>query len=222
MNDKPIDIEKRIETFEKNGYFVSEKFLNKDECNELLRRMLIDWGKEKRSSIHKKDFRIHSPIKLNTFTQSLVDKFVKENKILLKNFFENDIAWLCELSSICVFPNAKRQPIHRDQGSFDKKLISIFINLFDVEENIGPLAVNEGGHKIFNDEDVDINNMIKLTNKAGSYVMMNSLLPHAGFENTSQSSIRPVFYFSIGDPNLIGPEYSISSELIKKIKFNLD
>lgn len=222
MKKKSIDIDHRIKLFKKKGYLVSENFLNNKECDELLRQMLIDWGKGVRSSIHKKDFRIHCPMRHNTFTKSIIDKFVKENKLLLKNFFEDEIAWLCELSSICVFPNAQRQPIHRDQNYFDKKLITCFINLFDINENVGPLAVCEGGHKILDDKDVDINNMTKLLIKRGSYVLINSLIPHAGYENTSKSSIRPVFYFSIGDPDLNGPEYSIKDELIKKIKLDLN
>lgn len=221
MNNKSIDIKQEIQFFERNGYYVSENFLNSDECKELLRRMLIDWRKGIRSNIHRNDFRIHCPIKDNSFTRSIIDRFIKENKLLLRNFFEDEIVWLCELSSICVFPNAKRQPIHRDQGTFGKKLITCFINLFDVNENIGPLAVYEGGHKIINDQDVDINNMKKLLIKAGSCVIMDSLTPHAGYENISKDSIRPVFYFSIGDPDLEGPVYSISDDLVKKIKFDL-
>ena len=222
MNDKLIDISEIIKNFDKDGYLVSENFLNKKECDELLRRMLIDWGKENRSSIHGKDFRIHSPIKANLFTRSIIDRIVKDNKCLLKNFFKDEVPWLVEFSSICVFPNAKRQPIHRDQQFFNKKLITFFINLFDVKDAHGPLAVIKGGHKVTNEKDFSSNELAKLTINEGSYILMNSLLPHAGCENTSKCSIRPVFYFSIGDPNLDGPEYSISEDLWKKVKFDLD
>ena len=222
MNNKSIYINQRIEFFERNGYCVSEKFLNNDECKELLNRMLINWSNGNHSFIHSSKFRIHCPINDNLFTRSIIEKFIKENKLLLKNFFEDDIVWLCELSSICVFPNAKRQSIHRDHVNFGKKLISCFIYLFDVDENIGPLAVYEGGHKIINEQDMDFNNMTKLLIKAGSCVMMDSLLPHAGFENTSKNSIRPVLYFSIGDPDIEGPVYSIPDDLKKRIKFDLN
>lgn len=226
MNNKSINIKERINFFEKNGYCISENFLNSEECKELLRRMLINWNNGNQSYIHSSPFRIHCPIKDNLFTRSIIKRFIKENKLLLKNFFEDDIFWLCELSSICVFPNANRQVIHRDQSTHDKKLITCFINLFDVDENLGPLAVYEGGHKNINEKDMDLNNMdlnnmTKLLIKAGSCVIMDSRLPHAGYENTSKNSIRPVFYFSIGDPNLYGPVYSMTDDLKKKIKFNI-
>jgi hypothetical protein len=42
---------------------------------------------------------------------------------------------------------------------------------------------------------------------------MNSKLLHGGGANSSADRIRPVFYFTVGEPNLYGPPYSMLPEV---------
>ena len=130
--------------------------------------------------------------------------------------------YLAEFSSICVFPGAKPQQLHQDQNHLDRKLVSIFVNLFDIDEQCAPLVVAPGSHKI---ESKQIENLGKQINNKppqkmilppGSSVLMDSRLHHAGTENTTMNSIRPVFYFSFGEIDIHGPTYSILPEYHQK------
>ena len=188
-----------------DGYAVEENILTKEECQDLFKQILYDWQTvDSFSQIHASDFRIHSPVQLTDLTKSIIQKVVDRYKNLLSEFFDDEDPWLVELSSICVFPNAKSQHLHRDQSDTKGKLITFFINLLDVKDNTGPLLIGD--------------NLMCLPQ--GSCVVMNSLTEHAGSSNTSHSNIRPVFYFSIGDPDLDGPTYSIAPIYHKKIKFS--
>lgn len=187
------------------GYLVEESLLTKEECDSLFKQILYDWQITKSFDyIHESDFRIHCPVQLTDLTKSVIKKVVEKYKPVLKDFFSDVDPWLSELSSICVFPNAKEQHIHRDHSIENGKLVTFFINLLNVEDNAGPLIIK--------------NNPMCLPQ--GSCVLMDSLTKHAGGSNTSHSNIRPVFYFSIGDPDLDGPTYSIDPKYYKKFKLS--
>ena len=190
--------------FFNNGYTVTKSILTKNECNDLFKQILCDWQTGNLFSyIHESDFRIHSPVQITDLTKSIVQKVVECHRHILKDFFDDIDPWLVELSSICVFPNAEQQPIHKDQSDVNGKLVTFFINLLDIEDNFGPLLIDN----------------CPMSLPQGSCVLMNSLTEHAGGSNTSHSNIRPVFYFSIGDPDLSGPTYSIAPIYRKKVRF---
>ncbi len=208
-----------MKDFFNDGYLVSEKFLSKEECYKLFQQMISDWKSvSDYSYVHEENFRIHSPMQMNEFVMSIIKKITFQHLDLLKTFFDGEDAWLAELSSICVFPNAKSQHIHRDQSNPKGKLLTFFVNIFDISDDCGPLVVAPGYHKN-EKEEVNYDDVVKLSVPAGSYIIMNSLLPHAGSANTTSSNIRPVFYFSIGSLDLKGSTYSISQNYWEKIKF---
>ena len=186
------------------GYSITKNILTEEECISLFKQILYDWQTgDSFSNIHSSDFRIHCPVQITDLTKTIVQRVVETHKDILKDFFDDVDPWLVELSSICVFPNAESQHLHRDQSDPDGKLVTFFINLLDVEDNIGPLLIGN----------------TPMSLPQGSCVMMNSLTEHAGDSNSTHSNVRPVFYFSIGDPDLVGPTYSIASIYKKKVRF---
>ena len=100
------------------------------------------------------------------------------------------------------------------------------MNLFEVGEQCGALIVVPHSHKNGNTQ-VEGNESLstkkreqKMILPPGSSVLMDSRLVHAGTENTTMNSIRPVFYFSFGEIDIKGPAYSILPEY--RQKYTLD
>ena len=131
---------------------------------------------------------------------------------LIHSFLLDDDPWLVEIGSICVFPGAKQQHLHRDHADPQRKLLTCFLNLMDVDEETGPLFLLPG-HQLGAQSDPPAISAdqrpagVTMILPAGSSVLMDGSLPHCGLANTSCHSIRPVFYFSLGDSSIQGPTY---------------
>ena len=202
--------------FIEDGYVTRRKVITSDECQKLLSYMISDWGKRDFNYIHGSDCRLHSSLKMTSFTVSMMRKVLLSYRDILNKFLDD--RWLVEFSSICTFPGAVSQQVHRDQ-SVDGKLVTIFVNLTDVDRRCGPLKVIPRTH-YSTDFNYDESSSRLMTLSRGSSVMMDSRLLHSGTANTSHSKIRPVFYFSFGAADLKGPVYSIKSSYWKKYKLD--
>ena len=108
----------------------------------------------------------------------------------------------------------------------DKRLVTIFINLLDVDEKSGPLLVISGSQN-YTWEDYSssprhlaLEDFRVMTLPRGSSVLMDSRVLHSGTANTSLDCMRPVFYFSFGEKDINGPTYSIRKEYSGRYKLN--
>lgn len=201
--------------FLRDGYVVQRRLLSETDCDGLMAQVLSDWRvPEKNLYVHKKKFRIHAASVWNELTRCAVKKTYHQFSSLIHSFLLNDDPWLIELGSICVFPGAKQQHLHRDHADPQRKILNCFLNLFDVDDKSGPLFllpryqhVAQSNLRPTTTDQRPVG--VKMTLPAGSCVLVDAFLPHCGLANTSSHSIRPVFYFSLGDPSIDGPTYSI-------------
>lgn len=199
--------------FQRDGYVVQRRLLSEDDCDGLMAQVLSDWRVPERSLyVHKKKFRIHATSEWNELTRCAVKKTYQRFSRLIHLFIQDDDPWLVELGSICVFPGAKQQHLHRDHADPQRKLLMCFLNLMEVDEECGPLSVWPGYQLGAQSNPRPITSDrqpagVKMILPAGSCVLMDGSLPHCGLANTSSHSIRPVFYFSLGDPSIQGPTY---------------
>ena len=215
------------ERFDTDGYLVKEKVIQPPVCQAVFGQILESWKQKKLDYIHSANMRIHAPLEFSETTTWVMKNILKEYLPVLNNFLpEEKMRYLAEFSSICVFPGAKPQKLHPDQNHQDRKLITIFVNLFEVGEQCGPLIVVPHSHKSWNTQVEENGSLsskkreLKMILPSGSSVLMDSRLVHAGTENTTINSIRPVFYFSFGEIDIKGPTYSILPEY--RQKYTLD
>ncbi|MGD1909802.1 MAG: TIGR02466 family protein [Rivularia sp. (in: cyanobacteria)] len=222
-NSLPTDSER----FDTDGFLAKEKVISPDVCQTVFEQILQSWKHPKLDYIHSPKMRIHAPLELSETTTWVMKQILKEYLPVLNAFLpEEKMRYLAEFSSICVFPGAKPQKLHPDQNNQDRKLITIFVNLFDVGEQCGSLLVLPHSHKGRNTQ-VEENGSQgtshasqKMILPSGSSVLMDSRLVHGGSGNTTSNSIRPVFYFSFGEIDINGPTYSILPEY--RQKYTLD
>lgn len=199
--------------FLRDGYVVQHKLLAKDQCDGLMAQILSDWRIPERSCyVHQKKFRIHAASEWNELTRSAVRTICKQFSGLIHSFLLENDPWLVELASISVFPGAKQQHLHRDHDDPRRKILTCFLNLMDIDDNGGPLFLVPGyQHGAQSNLKLIMSGQrpagVKMILPAGSCVLMDGSLPHCGLANTSRHSIRPVFYFSLGDPSIDGPTY---------------
>ncbi|GEM_PF-115542 len=214
------------ERFDTDGYLVKEKVIQPPVCQAVFGQILESWKQGTFDYIHRADMRIHTPLELSETTTWVMKNILKEYLPVLNTFLpEHKMRYLVEFSSICVFPGAKAQELHPDQNHQYRKLVTIFVNLFEVGEQCGALIVVPQTHKnqskqIKDSQKQVINKPQKMILPPGSSVLMDSRLVHAGTENTTMNSIRPVFYFSFGEIDIEGPTYSILPDY--RQKYTLD
>jgi hypothetical protein len=198
--------------FEQNGYNVSERAITTDMCAELLRQILHCAQGHQSDYILQSDYRIHAPLPLSWQSRQAMTAIIEPYAEMLHRFFSDPASTqesdLVELSSITVFPHAEAQTIHPDEQNEHARVVSIFVNLSPTKAESGALQIIPGSHK-----DLDIKRSAEEASAVilpeGSAVFMNSKTWHGGGGNETLESIRPVFYFSFGAPNLRGPTYSI-------------
>ncbi|MEM7554363.1 MAG: TIGR02466 family protein [Cyanobacteria bacterium P01_A01_bin.84] len=215
------------EQFETDGFLVKERAIAPTVCQAVFGQILESWKQGVFDYIHRTNMRIHTPLKFSETTTWVMKAILKEYLPILNSFLpEHKMRYLAEFSSICVFPGAKPQKLHPDQHHQHRKLVTIFVNLLEVGEQCGPLIVVPHSHKL---EKTPVKNREKqVINKPsqkmilppGSSILMDSRLVHAGGENTTANSIRPVFYFSFGEIDIDGPTYSLLPEY--RQKYTLD
>ncbi|MEO1432947.1 MAG: TIGR02466 family protein [Cyanobacteria bacterium J06633_8] len=215
------------ESFDTDGYLVKEQVIQPPVCQGVFGQILESWKQGKFDYIHRADMRIHTPLQLSETTTWVMKKILEEYLPVLNTFLpEKKMRYLAEFSSICVFPGAKPQELHPDQHHQHRKLVTIFVNLLEVGEQCGPLIVVPQSHKSQNTQIENNGNQgnnrakQKMILPSGSSILMDSRLVHAGTENTTINSIRPVFYFSFGEIDIDGPTYSIFPEY--RQKYTLD
>ena len=219
----------KVNRFLKDGYLQSKKVFTDKECNNLLASMINDWLINEHTEVRNPRCRVHCPMTLNTFTISILRKIVSVYRDVLKEYLDKNSQWLVEFSSLCPFPGAESQKVHPDVTinsgsdhtliSCDKKIVTIFVNLFNVNKKDGPLEVFPGSHT-----HPDICNFKKgnkprsrlMTGPAGSSVLMDGRIWHRGTGVAWDGNFRPVFYASFGSEDLWGPVYSIQSSYHKK------
>lgn len=199
--------------FLRDGYVVQRRLLSEDDCFHLFAQVLSDWRVPERNCyVHQKKFRIHAASEWNELTRQCVRKTCQQFFGLIHSFLLDDDPWLVELGSICVFPGAKQQHLHRDHNDPQRKILTCFLNLTDVDDKSGALFLVPGyQHGAQSSSQPIISGErpagSKMTLPAGSCVLMDGSLPHCGLANTSRYSMRPVFYFSLGDLSIVGPAY---------------
>ncbi|ACK66199.1 Phytanoyl-CoA dioxygenase [Rippkaea orientalis PCC 8801] len=201
-------------TFDTDGFFVIEKALSEAHCAELLQFIIASFNTTQPDFIIQPDFRIHCPLPVTPLIKTTISTIIKPAYGILDDFLRGSQR-LVELSSITVFPHAKGQRIHPDERNEGKYLVSVFVNLAPTTAEAGALRIIPGSHqdlnRNFSQEDPDI-----LELPIGSAVFMNSKTWHGGGSNTTLDRVRPVFYFSFGEPKLKGPTYSILKEVDKQ------
>ena len=212
-----LDIYSDYNKFLDDGFIVKPSFFDSDLCNALMLETINSWNSI-RSDIKSPNYRIHSPLLLSDISLVALRKVTSHFFSLLDQFLStsND---LVELSSICSFPGAASQELHRDHSTYGKRLITIFANLFDTDISSGALHVCPGSHKLpFDDPASNFDHLEKqpIVFPAGSLCIMNGSLVHCGGANSSNNKIRPVWYCTFGDSDIFGPAYSIHSEVSDK------
>lgn len=203
---QPFDEE--TEQYVANGFLCRERIFSEQECFQLLAQMISEWKSEDRVMLTagKPRFRFSCRAEYNELSSMMIRKTLSQYKSLIKMYFAGGDLVLSELTSLCVFPGAKRQLLHIDFSDPCSNVITFFINLFDVDEDCGPLAVIPGCHQGQEIKGaIDRESMQKILLPAGSCIAMDSRVPHCGMQNKTASSVKPVIYFSIGDPGLDGP-----------------
>ena len=209
--------------FLRDGYVVHRRLLSENDCDGLMDQVLSDWRVPERNLyVHKKKFRIHAASEWNELTRYAVKKTYQRFSRLIHSFVQDDDPWLVELASISVFPGAKQQHLHRDHDDSQRKVLTCFLNLKDVNEDSGPLFLvpgyQHGGQS--NSRPILPGQRpagIKMILPAGSCVLMDGSLPHCGLANTSCHAIRPVFYFSLGHPAIDGLTYGNQSVRLSSV-----
>lgn len=201
---------------DQKGFFVIEQALSPELCSELLGYIIASFAKTKPDFILEPNFRAHTPLELIPLTSTAITQVVQQGYPSLDRFLSG-AQRLVECSSITVFPHAKAQNIHPDEQNSGKNLISVFVNLAPTTQASGALRIIPGSHKHLSDlapkGSPDI-----LELPLGSAVFMNSKTWHGGGANRTVDTIRPVFYFSFGEPYLKGPTYSILPEVFDLVK----
>ena len=169
--------------------------------------------------------------------------------VVLTPILGNDLtpdAELCELSCLISDPGASKQRFHPDtpiaEQGFGKHcaLITVFVALQDVSNDMGPTEVLEGTHcsaahdalnaSVEDDEEKKLHSLrsagfpehSKVTLHTGDALVMDSRLIHRGGGNVS-SLRRALLYTSFSVPNNkpCGSTYSLLEELVgRKIRLS--
>jgi hypothetical protein len=198
---------------EDDGFMVVERAITERTCAKLLKYMVASFHKKQTDYIIKPKYRVHCPLELTKLVEKTLVTVVSKRYGELDRFL-NGSQDLVELSSITVFPYAKEQGIHPDEQNAGKRLISVFVNLAPTSFESGALRIIPGTHK---DLDTDFSDHAAqpLELPIGSAVFMDSKTWHGGCANQTLDRIRPVFYFSFGEPRMDSPTYSILSGVEK-------
>lgn len=165
---------------------------------------------------------------------------------LLDQIFAPDAA-LCELSALITDGGSPRQGLHYDTGMEDGAplLMTCFVALQDISEDMGgtvmlPRTAHAAAHQQLAQVDEEqlgdmrgaaatvgtLNDLpvVRCAISAGDVVCMDSRLLHCGGANTSASSRRRLFYFTICDgggkalPR--GASYSMFPQFQGRLKLN--
>lgn len=197
----------------KYGYFVIEKVIPEATCKALLGHVISSFPQSQTDFIIKPDFRMHVPLSLTPLVGQSIEKILSPAATVVSEFLSGSQK-LVELSSITVFPHAQAQNIHPDEQNKNKQLLSVFVNLVPTTQASGALHIVPGSHLNYKkDHSKEIDQVLELP--MGSAVFMNSKTWHGGGANQTVDRIRPIFYFSFGEPNLPGPTYSIRPDVRK-------
>lgn len=197
-----------INQFIEDGYFTVEGMVGARTCREIFKQV-ISQQSTKKTHVHESSFRSHTPIEDSYVVSKTIQNIIDPFRDFLAGYLGEDRK-LCELSSFLVFPGAKAQGFHRDFQDFDKKFISVFINLTPSRKCSSSLEVFPKSHLIQDyvpQEELYKKSKI-IVAPVGSVTFMNGLLFHRGGENSTLSRIRGTSYFSLGAPNLVGIPYS--------------
>ena len=199
-----------LNDFTRDGYVVIDQLFDDEHCAALFQRVLAALDEPERTGIHENLCRTHCPLKLDDITRQATRMIIDRIGLILDEVLPRE-RFLVELSSITSFPGAAEQPVHPDETDPDRQIVSCFVNLMPATEEVGALQVFPGTHCSDNNIDSPAEPLI-MALAAGSVVVMNSKLHHAGGANRTIDRIRPVFYVSFGDSDIEGPAYSIRDE----------
>ena len=144
---QPFDDE--TEKYVADGFLCRERIFSEQECFQLLAQMISEWKSEDRMMLTagKPKFRFSCRAEYNKLSSMMIRKHWRNTKAWSRCTLRMTISILSELTSLCVFPGAKRQLLHIDFPDPCTNVITFFINLFDVDEDCGPLAVVPGYHQ---------------------------------------------------------------------------
>lgn len=203
-----------FESFDRDGYAVVERAIPESMCADLLQLILSSCQRTESDFILQPNFRLHCPMPMNALTRRAITVALEPAYKAMDQFLAGPQD-LVELSSITVFPHAAAQELHADEQNPGTALVSVFINLAPTREETGALRIVPGSHKDL-DRRFTVEEAQVVELPQGSAVFMNSKTWHGGGPNTTWECIRPVFYFSLGQPNLDGPTYSISDDVAEE------
>ena len=198
-----------ITEFERDGYVVIPEVLSPGHCADLLRETIECFHSSTPTAIKQPNFRRHLPLPLSQVVNDALTLCIEHTHEVLSPFLKNEQE-LVELSSITVFPNAAEQALHRDEANDGHYLASVFLNLAATSQDVGALLLVPGSQDL---NEGGSGEPIAIEVPQGSAVVMNSKLLHAGGANASADRFRSVFYFTVGEPNLYGPPYSILEDV---------
>ena len=197
---------------ESQGFAIVPDVLSEIERQALSKNVVAQFSSNtsyhpRSQNISRYASRAHIPMPLDelawTVMENVVEKASDDLKATLGATRE-----LVELSSLTVFPGAQAQEWHPDVTG---NMLSVFVSLVPTEQDVGALEVIPGSHT--SESHPDETRGVALEVPAGSAVLMRSSLWHRGGANRSVDRIRPIFYFTLGDPSLEGPTYSIRESL---------
>ena len=226
------------EILTKYGVAIIPNVFEENEVDEL-RKITKDIDSNEYGNINTPKNRKDKIIQIDHVKPKL-QRLYQKNPLFWKKVFPN--YQITECSLLTSYPKAHGQPWHMDTEYEENNgdLISIGVTLDTVEENMGPLEVFPGSHKtvLYKNDILEsilnplgdhipiLQEMItyikfrlwgfypeKCMCPKGSLVFWSSQVMHRGSANTSKKE-RPVFYFSLLEPNKRRPDgatYSLSS-----------
>jgi ectoine hydroxylase-related dioxygenase (phytanoyl-CoA dioxygenase family) len=176
--------------------------------------------------------RIDVPLSLHYFYDCVRTLLNPQKQLahLLKNELGGD-ALLVEFAAMIASPESSvDQPPHIDSSKIDRPttsepphMLTVFVALQDVSDDMGPLEFWPGTHLEWNPpESKDVNttgNSTLMTVNAGNSYVLDSRAVHRGLANVS-STPRTLLYFTFQRPSsqkfYSGSTYTIRSDYLNK------
>jgi len=238
-------------SIDRDGYMIVPNVLSHKECNNLLK--IIKIAKKKKmpmGNIHSTNHREDRMIYV-TDVDRYIKKIIKKTSHMWKRTLGNN-PLICECSSLLSYPGSVNQIWHTDTNfaKNDAQLMSIGIALEDITEDMGPLHVFKGSHKmykkdlltIYNNNNININKC-SLKEKGLCAQYISKACEIKGYKlvkcvakkgdlvawkssivhrgsGNISNKVRPVFYFSLLNTNGNPPLGSTYSLSSKQIHIN--
>ena len=229
-----------IQMVERWGVAVVKKTLTNLQAEKLSQEVLYEVLVKPTSQfmpIHTSSNRFDYPLSLEpgTYGAEAVVAMVSALRMPLEALLGGGGARLVEASTLTILPGAKEQPIHMDNNVWcaistdinQCRVVTVFVALVDIAENMGCLDVWLGTHThfatgaLYKKQYLKESPSVRMSVPAGTAVLMDSRLQHRGSANTSDKKRVIVYttWASATGPLPQGSTYSLREEY--KGKFTL-